>query len=34
MLRAREVDRVPVWLDPRTEGVIAPIGELRGDISW
>lgn len=34
VLRAREIDRVPMWLDPRTESVIAPIGELRGDASW
>lgn len=33
-LRPRETDRVPVWLDPRTERLIAPIGELRSDTRW
>jgi len=34
VLRAREIDRAPVWLDPRTERVIAPIGELHDGTSW
>ncbi|MGS2811062.1 hypothetical protein [Nocardia sp. MW-W600-9] len=34
VLRAREIDQAPVWLDPRTARMFAPIGELCSDTSW
>lgn len=33
-MESRWLMRGPVWLDPRTERLIAPIGELRSDTSW
>ncbi|MFI8977466.1 hypothetical protein ACIGO9_31620 [Nocardia asteroides] len=34
VLRARDIDGAPVWLDPRTERVVALVGELRADAGW
>ncbi|WP_278265806.1 hypothetical protein [Nocardia sp. AG03] len=34
VLRACEVAGTPLWLDPRTQRVIAPIGALRADAIW